>query len=141
MQQVIQAYGSAPGYGWHPRTEDPDYLRIEHPRMDFVALAKAFGNHPGEIVRHPGEVGAAIRRGIDAVLTAHKTYILDMRTAQETPQPPAAPAAAHQAFMARLLEPYISQPPIDFYHTEAAPVQAMARLAGPAPQIDIPIIF
>ncbi len=141
LQQVIQAYGSAPGYGWHPRTEDPDYLRIEHPRMDFVALAKAFGNHPGEIVRHPGEVGAAIRRGIDAVLTAHKTYILDMRTAQETPQPPAAPAAAHQAFMARLLEPYISQPPVDFYHTEAAPVQAMARLAGPAPQIDIPIIF
>jgi benzoylformate decarboxylase len=140
LQQVIAAYGSAPGYGWKPSTTDPDYLRIERPRMDFVALAKAFGDHPGEIVRLPGDVGAAIRRGIDCVLGEGKSYVLDMRTAQDTPAPPPAPAAA-KALTAAVLERYTTQPPIDYYHSRGRLKAAKANAADAMPGIELPAIF
>ena len=58
VQQVVQEYGSAPGYEWQPKTLDPEYLTIERPKIDFVALGSTFGGNlggsgviQGEIVR------------------------------------------------------------------------------------------
>ena len=113
LQQVVAAYGNAPGYGWHPKTLDPDYLRIERPTVDFVALAGSFGGQTGEIVQRPGDVAAAIGRGIDHVLRSRQSYILDMRTAHATPTPPAVGALA-AAPPAR----YAAQPPLDIFHHE-----------------------
>lgn len=150
LQQVVGAYGKEPGYEWHPKTLDPDYLRIQRPKMDFVALAAAFGGHSGEVVRHPGEVGAAIRRGVDAVVDGRKTYILDMRTAQDTPPPspvaadPEAAASKQRALLTQWAERYVEQPPIDFYHGQAdAPVRALAAESGEtaSPVIHLPLIF
>jgi benzoylformate decarboxylase len=139
LQQVVQAYGSAPGYEWKPKTMDPDYLRINRPKVDFVKLAAAFGDHQGEVVTDPHKVGEAIRRGVDTVLHQRKSYILDMRTAQDTPGAP--PTEAPQAF-ARMVARYVSQPPIDVYHRPASLLRA-ADSAGPghSPEIDLPIIF
>lgn len=147
LQQVVQAYGSAPGYEWHPKTMDPDYLRIQRPKMDFVTLAAAFGGHSGEVVRDPAHVGDAIRRGVDSVLQQHKTYILDMRTAKETPAPPPteAPQSARvqRAALAQMVERYVSQPPLDFVHRQADDAPGvMAKSAGMAPpEINLPLIF
>lgn len=149
LQQVVQAYGSAPGYGWHPSTMDPEYLRIERPRMDFVALAKAFGDHEGEVVRHPGEVRDAIRRGINAVLdpATKRCYVLDMRTAQETPAPPPTETpqgsvARQKTAMSQVLARYASQPPLDFYHhgQEHATAKALAE-PETSGLVNVPIIF
>jgi benzoylformate decarboxylase len=121
LQQVIQAYGSAPGYGWHPKTNDPDYLRIERPRMDFVALAAALGGQRGEVVRGPQHVAAAVRRGVEHVLSSQSSYVLDMRTAPDTPTPPPLQAAPGTAPPLALdLERYTAQPPLDFVHREPA---------------------
>lgn len=134
LQQVIAAYGSAPGYGWQPKTTDPEYLTIQRPTFDFVALAKAIGGQEGEIVRLPGDVRAAVRRGVDYVLREQRSYILDMRTAQATPTPPSTGLTATQTF-AR----YAMQPPLDAFHQQAANDQADD--AGPGTIPNIPVIF
>lgn len=85
LQQVVAAYGEAPGYGWKPKTMDPNYLRLERPKMDFVSLAKAFGGEHGEVVLTPSTVKESIERGIDHVLSNNTSYILDMRIASNTP--------------------------------------------------------
>ncbi|HEX2081401.1 MAG TPA: thiamine pyrophosphate-binding protein [Longimicrobium sp.] len=146
LQQVVAAYGSAPGYGWQPKSLDPDYLLIQRPEMDFVALARALGGQPGEVVRHPGEVGAAVRRGVEHVLHRKQSYILDMRTAPSTPTPPpteAAPQAAAADTTRRMLARYVSQPPLNFFHGRAG-LQAAASLdaepaAGGAPP-NVPVV-
>lgn len=85
LQQVVAAYGTAPGYGWKPKTMDPDYLRLERPKLDFVSLAKAFGGEHGEIVLTADKVKEAVERGINHVLSKESSYILDMRIASNTP--------------------------------------------------------
>jgi len=140
LKQVIAAYGSAQGYGWHPTTTDPDYLRIERPRMDFVALAKAMGGHDGEIVRGPAAVRDAIRRGIDSVLNECKTYVLDMRTAQDPPPPGAAPAE-FQARAAAAVERYIQQPPLDYFHSRGGLKTARAAEPDAGAGVTPPVIF
>lgn len=85
LQQVVAAYGKAPGYGWNPKTMDPSYLRLERPKIDFVNLAKAFGGEHGEVVHTPATVKDAVERGIDHVLSNNTSYILDMRIASDTP--------------------------------------------------------
>lgn len=114
LQQVVDAYGSEEGYGWKPKTNDPEYLRIERPNLDFVALAKAFGGQDGEIVENPQDVGSAVRRGIDYVLTTQQSYILDMRTAKATPIPPSSDLKTFQV-SAR----YVAQPQLNFFHQPA----------------------
>lgn len=149
LQQVVGAYGKAPGFEWHPKTMDPDYLRINRPKINFVTLAAAFGDHVGEVVREPHEVAEAIRRGVDCVLNENRSYILDMRTAQDTPPAPpteAAPNAAGEDSTARkalrkMLTRYVSQPPIDFYHSQAAAPLAFSESTEPAPLLNLPIIF
>jgi benzoylformate decarboxylase len=111
LGQVVEAYGSAPGYGWQPKTLDPGYLRIERPELDFVALAKAIGGQEGEIVQHPKDVHAAVRRGVDYVLREKKSYILDMRTAQAPGTTPALDATDIDTS-----ERYAAQPPLDIFH-------------------------
>lgn len=133
LQQVVEAYGSAPGFGWRPKTDDPDYLRIERPRLDFVALAAALGGQKGEVVKQPGDVEAAIRRGVDYVLQRPQSYILDMRTAPDTPTTPPT------VMMVKALARYASQPPLDIFHRRAAKglQGALTSEAGS----NVPVIF
>jgi benzoylformate decarboxylase len=91
LAQVVQTYGSAPDYGWHPVTMTPEYLTIHDPDFDFVALAKAFGAGGGRVVRKPAEVYDAVREGVAYVLESGKAYVLDVRT---NPNPPATPVGA-----------------------------------------------
>lgn len=134
LQQVVTAYGSAPGCGWHPKTMDPEYLRIERPTLDFAALAKTLGGQEGEIVRQPGDVPAAVRRGVDYVLQMGRSYILDMRMDQATPPPPSVGGKAAAPSVR-----YAAQPPLDFFHrTQAKGLVASAR-SGAEP--NIPVIF
>jgi benzoylformate decarboxylase len=114
LQQVVSAYGAAPGYGWHPKTDDPEYLRIQRPRLDFVALARALGGQDGEIVTHPGEVEASVRRGVEYVLNHRRSFILDARTGQNTPAPPPTEAAPD-----RRLARHAAQPSLDVAHRRA----------------------
>jgi benzoylformate decarboxylase len=134
LQQVIAAYGSAPGYGWRPKTTDPDYLRIERPTFDFVALAKTIGGQEGEIVQQPVRVGTAVQRGVDYVLRTGRSYILDMRTAPATPPPPPTELTA-----AALPARYALQPPLDFFHRERA--GAVAATVGLGAAANVPVIF
>jgi benzoylformate decarboxylase len=132
LQQVIGAYGSAPGYEWKPKTDTPEYLTITRPKFDFVALAKAFGGEDGEIVKDPKAVREAIFRAVDFVLTQGKSYILDMRTAQDTPAPtPSKPEEMYKR--------YTEQPAIDIFHKNA-PMLKLAKGATPAIPANIPIL-
>lgn len=133
LQQVVAAYGSAPGYGWQPKTMNPDYLTIQRPTLDFVALARALGGQEGEIVHLPGEVKAAVRRGVDYVLQTGKSYVLDARTDKATP---AAPPL--EVTETRLMARYAAQPPLDFYHGRAS--KALLRQTGATP-VNVPVIF
>ena len=152
LQQVIAAYGSEPGYGWQPKSTDPDYLRIHRPEMDFVALARALGGQEGEVVKQPGDVKAAVRRGVEYVLGSQRSYILDMRTAQSTPATPpteAAPEAAAEAApaMSKALERYVAQPPLDVFHrrssarTAKASAEALAEGEETPATPNVPLIF
>ncbi len=133
LQQVVAAYGSAPGYEWHPKTMTPEYLTIVRPTLDFVALAKALGGQQGEIVHLPGEVKAAVRRGVDYVLKTGQSYILDTRTAKATPATP--PLEVPQTQMTAR---YALQPPLDFYHRQKS--KALLRGTGSVP-VNVPVIF
>ncbi|MGV2292544.1 thiamine pyrophosphate-binding protein [Trinickia sp. YCB016] len=116
LQQVVQAYGSAPDYGWKPKTNDPDYLRIQRPAPDFVSIAQAMGGVAGEVVKHPESVHAAVKRGIDHVLQSRRPYVLDVRTAGD---PPPTPPIQQQAY-AKALRRFIAQPPLDVFHEQAS---------------------
>ena len=132
LQQVIGAYGTAPGYEWQPKTTTPEYLTINRPQFDFVALAKAFGGEAGEVVKDPKAVKEAIYRGVDYVLKQKKSYILDMRTAQDTPAP-----GAHTS--EEVYKRYILQPALDIYHKKAAPMKLM-KGATPAIPANVPVL-
>jgi benzoylformate decarboxylase len=108
LQQVVAAYGNAPGYEWNPKTIDPSYLKLERPKLDFVSLAKAFGGQNGEVVNTPGEVKDAVERGIHHVLNNASSYILDMRIAPNAPKTPTT-STQH----------YIEQPVLDVFHKQA----------------------
>ncbi|MBV9789948.1 MAG: thiamine pyrophosphate-binding protein [Chloroflexi bacterium] len=136
LQQVIAAYGSAHGYEWQPHTTDPDYLRIQRPSMDFVALAKALGGQDGEIVHNSGDVKAAVKRGVDYVLQTNQSYILDMRTAENTP--PTPPTQTPMQVEAR----YAAQPPLDVFHRAATRgMQANADAETAVVPANVPVIF
>jgi benzoylformate decarboxylase len=140
LQQVVAAYGSAPGYGWHPKTMDPDYLRLERPRLDFVSLAKAFGGESGEVVETPGAVKDAIERGIEHVLNNNTSYILDMRIASNTPTTPVVSADGSSTMVD---ERYTAQPALDIFHGAAGATQRKAGrgVAVQQPSANIPSIF
>lgn len=132
LQQVVSAYGSAPGYEWTPKTMDPSYLRLERPKLDYVALAKAFGGQTGEIVEMPGNVKDAIERGIDYVLSNRSSYILDMRIAADTPSTPTTPA--------KTTLHYFRQPVLDIFHKQELKSAALESVNGEIP-VNIPSIF
>lgn len=140
LQQVVAAYGEAPGYGWHPKTMDPDYLRLERPRLDFVGLAKAFGGESGEVVETPGAVKDAIERGIDHVLNNNTSYILDMRIASNTPTTPVVSADGSSI---QVDARYTAQPALDIFHAESAAQQRKAGRGVAVQQqgANIPSIF
>lgn len=133
LQQVIGAYGTAPGYEWQPKTTTPEYLTINRPQFNFVELAKAFGGEDGEVVEDPKAVRDAIFRAVDYVLTQKKSYILDMRTAQDTPGP--KPISNEEAY-----KRYIEQPPLDIFHKEKAPLLKMAKGETPPIPANVPVL-
>ncbi|MBC9929808.1 thiamine pyrophosphate-binding protein [Chitinophaga qingshengii] len=126
LQQVVSAYGEAPGYQWHPKTMDPSYLRLEAPVIDYVSLAKAFGGQTGELVRKPGDVMDAIEKAIEHVLAQKTSYILDMRIAQDTPATPTDTSKI--ARDAVINQHYFMQPPLDVFHSDG--VAALAKSAA-----------
>lgn len=128
LQQVEAMYGDAAGYGWHARTQDPEYLRIHRPKPDFVALAKAFGGMEGEVVAHPEAVRAAVRRGLDHAL-AGRAYVLDMQTVG-LDQPPPTPQQANAR--------YRNQPRLDCFHVQDGDAQRNTDNGQPA---NVPVIF
>ena len=132
LQQVVAAYGSAPGYEWTPKTMDPSYLRLERPKLDYVALAKAFGGQTGEIVEMPENVKDAIERGIDYVLSNRSAYILDMRIAADTPSTPTTPTKTTMH--------YFRQPVLDIFHKQELKSVALESVNGEIP-VNIPSIF
>lgn len=136
LQQVVQAYGSAPGYGWKPKTTDPDYLRIQRPAPDFVQIAQAMGGVSGEVVKYPEDVHAAVRRGIDHVLQSRRPYVLDVRTAGD---PPPTPLIQQQA-QAKALRRFIAQPPLDVFHEQAS-IALSANSEGPQQPPNLRLIF
>lgn len=123
LKQVTAAYESDPAYGWFPRTDDPDYLRIERPQIDFVTLAKAFGLKAGEVVEHAGDVASAVHRAVDYVLTTGQSFVLDMRVTPSIPPPNPVPS-----------ERYSAQPPLNYAH------MATANLSGAKP-VSVQVIF
>jgi benzoylformate decarboxylase len=136
LQSVIAAYGKAPGYEWNPKTTSPDYLRIHRPKVDFLALAKGFGGVEGETVKKPRDVKAAVRRGIDYVLTQKRSYLLDMRIASDTPTAPST------GLSAEAMQRYIAQPPTDFFHRAQSKGLAMAAMSPlDAASANVPLIF
>jgi benzoylformate decarboxylase len=143
LQQVVAAYGSTPGYGWKPRTLDPEYLRLRSPEVDLIGLAKAFGGLEGQVVTDPAHVGAAIRLGIDHVRNKKQSYVLDIRVAQDTLVPPGSSAAESVAVSGlQAAEPLAGQPPLDFFHGALQRESMQGRAAvEPAVRADIPVIF
>jgi benzoylformate decarboxylase len=127
LGQVVQAYQGAE-YGWVPKTMDPEYLRIQKPKIDFVALAKAFGVEAGEIVEHAQDVAAAVQRGITHVLDTGQSFVLDMRVTPSTPPPNPTPSQRYEA------QPLLNYAP--------APVAARGlRAAAPAERAHMQVIF
>lgn len=131
LQQVIAAYGTAPGYEWQPATTDPAYLRLRKPNFDFVALAKAFGGEAGEVVEKPADVKEAVMRGVNHVLKNKRSYVLDMRTAQDTPAVPATTGEAED-----LYKRYREQPLLDVFHKQSGALKA----SGAALPSNIPVL-
>ena len=115
LQQVVAAYGNAPGYGWKPKTMDPDYLKLERPKLDFVSLAKAFGGEHGEIVLTADKVKEAVERGINHVLNTDTSYILDMRIASNTP--PLVIKSNGDTFTVD--KRYALQPPLNIFYQDS----------------------
>jgi benzoylformate decarboxylase len=147
LGQVVASYGSTPGYGWHPQTMDPDYLRIHRPTFDFPQLAKAFGVPDGMVVTDPKAVKAAIKTGMDHVLGKKGSYVLDLRTAQSPPAPPPTAdaktvQAARQARQEQYFARYAAQPPLDIYHHRGGATQESVG-AGAAGQLpaNVSVIF
>ncbi len=66
-------------------------------------------------MKNPQDVGNAVRRGIEYVLSTQRSYILDMRTARATPTPPSTDIETLQV-SAR----YVTQPPLNFFHRHTA---------------------
>jgi benzoylformate decarboxylase len=126
LTQVTNMYQSDPAYGWYPKTTDPEYLRLERPKLDFVALANAFGVKGGEVVTQAAEVAAAVRRGIEHILTTGESFVLDVHITPSTP--PANPKAS---------ERYTAQPRLNYAR------QAQPRLLKSAPEqhANVQVIF
>lgn len=145
LQQVVASYGSEPGYGWKPKTMDPEYLRLQRPKLDFVALAKALGGVDGRVVHDASEVAAAVHAGVEHVLTQGCSFVLDMRTAQNTPPtPPTADAGdteSAQPAPVALPTRYAAQPTLDVFHS--ALLREASTEEGPAPMrpSNVPVIF
>lgn len=135
LQQVVAAYGNAEGYNWQPQTMDPEYLKIERPYFNFVELAKAFGVGNGLKVTKPADVKEAVRQGIEFVRKERQSFILDVRTAKNTPAPPPAPLPSRES----LLERYLAQPPLDIFHHQDV-LQAAAS-DDSKPMVRVPVIF
>lgn len=124
LKEVIKRFGDAEGYNWTPKTDNPEYLRLEKPQLDFVSMAKAFGVQHGAVVCEPKDVAEAIHEAIEHVLNNKTAYILDMRIAQDTPSVKDATAddtaKSEKARMHKYLQRYAAQPPINFFHQQPA---------------------
>jgi benzoylformate decarboxylase len=76
-------------YGWKPAGDDW-YLRLEHPPMSFVALAKPFGID-GVLVERLDQLEAALRQGLDAV-KGGEPFVVEVLTDRSLAAPEEMPA-------------------------------------------------
>jgi len=76
-------------YDWEPAGDDW-YLRLEHPRMSFVDLAKPFGID-GTLVERLDQLDAALRRGLASV-NRGRAFVVEVLTDRSIPPPSQAPA-------------------------------------------------
>lgn len=125
LGQVTAAYQDDPAYGWFPKTPDPEYLRLERPKIDFVALARAFGVQAGEVVRHAHDVATAVARGVSHVLETGESFVLDVHIT-----PSALPAQPQPS------QRYAAQPPL----RTVAPASGALRAAAPAQYVGVQVI-
>jgi benzoylformate decarboxylase len=116
LQTIISVYGNVPGYRWKPVTADPSYLYIEHPEVDFLALAKSFGIANGARVTEPAQVLAAVETAVDHVLRENTSYVLDVREAQKPAAAPATTDTQVRAGTNAMPHALRSQPPLDIFH-------------------------
>lgn len=131
LQQVIAAYGTAPGYNWNPVTKDPEYLRIERPKFNFVEVAKAFGAGDGLVVQKVDEVKEALRAGIRYVRTNKLPFVIDFRIAQNTPPPLSTTPPSHAALMANYVRRYNLQPALDVAHEHTGLLKSTTEEGAP----------
>jgi benzoylformate decarboxylase len=117
LQQVVAAYGAAPGFNWNPVSMHPEYLTIRKPNFDFVKLAAAFGVEHGRVVCRPDEVLDALREGADHVLKSKTPYVLGVRLAHWAPLSPTDPTKERALAL----------------HADAAPGALSGALSGAAP--------
>lgn len=130
LQQVIGAYGKAPGYMWQPQTTNPSYLRIERPEVDFLSLARSFGVTAGARVTKPKDVMRAVEDAVDHVLKRRTAYVLEIREEQSPPAPPPtaeAPPAVPKRFAL--------QPPLNML------TRNLAEAVGARVPMSVPVIF
>ena len=136
LQQVIAAYGSAPGYNWKPVTDTPEYLLLRDPHFDFVAVARAFGVPHGRIVEKPADVREALREALEHVLDRNESYVIDMRTDHTTPAPDPIKLRRVQE-----MQRFIQQPPIDVFYQETRSMAESAESAGEPELPNVPSLF
>jgi len=120
LATVAATYGHAPGYNWLPVTNDPSYLKIKRPEIDFVQLARSFGVHHGERVTDPLKVHAAVEAGVDHVMHKKTSYVIEIFSdpAVAADGPAAAEALRKvqaRAALAGETAPPPDQPPLDVY--------------------------
>jgi benzoylformate decarboxylase len=116
LQTIITVYGNAPGYMWNPVTPNPSYLYIEHPDVDFLALAKSFGIANGARVTEPAQVLNAVEAAVDHVLRENTSYVLDVREAQNPTAAPSTTDTQAPAGKTAVPSALLSQPPLDIFH-------------------------
>ncbi len=78
---MVSTYGDNPDYGWKPVKPDtmaPDYLTIQKPGVDFLALARAFGVPDGQRVQDPRDVRSALKAGFEHVLNQKRSYVVEL---------------------------------------------------------------
>lgn len=122
LATIVGAYGDAPGYKWRPMTNDPAYLKIEKPELNFLTVAEAFGLPHGVQVTDPARVKAEIAAGVKFVREEKSSYVIEIFSdpAVAPDEPKAAKSPVRQLITSPAARgdtaPPVDQPPVDIYY-------------------------
>jgi benzoylformate decarboxylase len=114
LEVAVNYYHSDPDYGWGPVTSQPDYLKLQKPPIDFVALAKVFGVLAGRRVSESRHVKSALQDGLTYVRKRRQPYVIDFFTESDTKA--AAPVIGPAAQAARAVAAVGGPPPLDLFY-------------------------